>query len=234
MAVIYRVNMSDLSVVAEQPPEQYAGLGGRGMTSALVADEVPPTCHPLSAENKLVIAPGILTGTGPLCRPVVGRGQEPADGHDQGSNSGGMGALALAALRHQGDRARRQAREKQFYRLVVNGDGVKIEAAERSGRAGQLRHGGQQFESSSATRWPASSIGQAGEMRCSAASIAVTDVEGRPTRHCGRGGLGAVMGSKGVKVIVVDPAGGQRPSRPTREAFKAASRNSPNRSATTR
>ena len=68
------------------------------------------------------------------------------------------------------------------------------------------------------------SIGPAGEMRCASASIAVTDVEGRPTRHCGRGGLGAVMGSKGVKVIVVDPAGGQRAEPADRTAFTKAVR----------
>ncbi len=64
------------------------------------------------------------------------------------------------------------------------------------------------------------SIGPAGEMRLSGASIAVTDVEGRPTRHCGRGGLGAVMGSKGVKVIVVDPTGGQRPRPAEIDVFR--------------
>ena len=38
-------------------------MGGRGLTSTLVAKDVPPLCHPLGAENKLVIAPGILSGT---------------------------------------------------------------------------------------------------------------------------------------------------------------------------
>ncbi len=73
MSVIYRINMSDLSVCSEHPGPRYAALAGRGLTSALVASEVPPTCHPLSAENKLVLAPGILTGTGApvlvVCRP---------------------------------------------------------------------------------------------------------------------------------------------------------------------
>ena len=41
----------------------YAGLGGRAMTSAVVAKEVPPTCHPLGKANKLVIAPGLLSGS---------------------------------------------------------------------------------------------------------------------------------------------------------------------------
>ncbi len=67
-------------------------------------------------------------------------------------------------------------------------------------------------------------IGQAGELRAASASVAGTDVEGRPTRHCGRGGMGAVMASKGVKVIVVDPAGGERTRPANPEALKAAIR----------
>ena len=67
MTVIYRVNMSDLSVRVERVPERMRRLGGRGLTSTLISEEVPPTCHPLSAENKLVFAPGILTGTGAPC-----------------------------------------------------------------------------------------------------------------------------------------------------------------------
>jgi aldehyde:ferredoxin oxidoreductase len=51
------------------------------------------------------------------------------------------------------------------------------------------------------------SIGPAGEMKLNAASVACTDAELRPTRHAGRGGVGAVMGSKGVKVIVLDDTG---------------------------
>jgi aldehyde:ferredoxin oxidoreductase len=39
-------------------------------------------------------------------------------------------------------------------------------------------------------------------MKMAAASVAVTDMELRPTRHAGRGGVGAVMGSKSIKVIV--------------------------------
>ena len=47
------------------------------------------------------------------------------------------------------------------------------------------------------------SIGQAGEMLLGAAGIAVTDAEGKPFRLAARGGVGAVMGSKGLKAIVI-------------------------------
>jgi aldehyde:ferredoxin oxidoreductase len=57
------------------------------------------------------------------------------------------------------------------------------------------------------------SIGPAGEMRLAGASVACTDQEQErnPARHAGRGGLGAVMGSKGLKYVAIDA--GKRPAR---------------------
>ena len=65
MDKILRINMGadggpKVSVV---PVGEYAGLGGRAMTSSVISKEVPPLCHPLSEDNKLVIAPGLLSGT---------------------------------------------------------------------------------------------------------------------------------------------------------------------------
>ena len=68
------------------------------------------------------------------------------------------------------------------------------------------------------------SLGQAGEMRLTAASIAVTDPEGRPTRHCGRGGTGAVLGSKGIKAIVIDPGKENKVEYHNIDNFRAAAR----------
>ena len=222
MAVIYRVNMSDLTVKVEEPGETYGALGGRGLTSAMLADEVPPTCHPLSPDNKLVIAPGILTGTGAPCAGRLSVGaKSPLTGTIKESNSGGMGALALAALGIKAIVLEGKPADDVLYRLVVNTEGIKIEAADGLAGLGNYDTVARQFEQFS-DKVACLSIGQAGEMRALASSIAVTDVEGRPTRHCGRGGLGAVMGSKGVKVIVIDPTGGQRPKPADPEAFKQA------------
>jgi aldehyde:ferredoxin oxidoreductase len=68
------------------------------------------------------------------------------------------------------------------------------------------------------------SIGQAGEWKMPAASVAFTDRELNPTRHAGRGGLGAVMGSKGLKAIIVDPKDGEAAPLADKEAFKAAAK----------
>ena len=56
------------------------------------------------------------------------------------------------------------------------------------------------------------------------ASVAFTDMELRPTRHAGRGGVGAVMGSKGVKVIVLDDTGMKMRSPNDPEKFKEANK----------
>jgi aldehyde:ferredoxin oxidoreductase len=63
MFKIIRVNMSDLSVKKEDVPEAYQGLGGRGLTSAILLGEVEPTCSPIGPNNKLIFAPGLLGGT---------------------------------------------------------------------------------------------------------------------------------------------------------------------------
>jgi aldehyde:ferredoxin oxidoreductase len=60
---IFRVNMTDLTTSIEDVPADWAGHGGRGLTSTIVSAEVKPTCHPLGQYNKLVFAPGLLSGT---------------------------------------------------------------------------------------------------------------------------------------------------------------------------
>ena len=67
-------------------------------------------------------------------------------------------------------------------------------------------------------------VGPAGEMGLAAAGIAVTDLRGRPARFCGRGGLGAVMGGKGLKAVIIDPEGTRRTGYANREAFMKTTR----------
>ena len=65
MDKILRINMGADGgpEVKTEPVGDYAGMGGRGLTSAIVSKEVPPLCHPLGEDNKLVIAPGLLSGS---------------------------------------------------------------------------------------------------------------------------------------------------------------------------
>ena len=96
---IREVDMTNKSVRVENVPDQYVGLGGSGLTSIMINSEVPPTCDPLGPENKLVIAPGSLSGT-PLVntsRISIGA-KSPLTGTIKESNAGGTVADALGRL----------------------------------------------------------------------------------------------------------------------------------------
>jgi aldehyde:ferredoxin oxidoreductase len=67
-------------------------------------------------------------------------------------------------------------------------------------------------------------IGPAGETCRLAASIQFTDPRKRPARAAGRGGLGAVMGSKRVKALVFDDTGGTGSEYADKAAFKEAAK----------
>ena len=76
-----------------------AGLGGRALTSRIISAEVPPTCHPLSAYNKVVIAGGVLAGTRAANSGRVSVGcKSPLTGGIKESNSGGQFAQTLPKL----------------------------------------------------------------------------------------------------------------------------------------
>ena len=97
-------------------------------------------------------------------------------------------------------------KEKTLYKIFINKDGVEIKEDNSLCMLGNYDLV-DKMKAEYGEKVDCISIGQAGEMKMSAASVAFTDMEQRPTRHAGRGGVGAVMGSKGVKVIVLDDDG---------------------------
>jgi aldehyde:ferredoxin oxidoreductase len=208
----------------ETPLGAYAGLGGRAMTSSIVASEVPPLCHPLGAENKLVIAPGLLGGTTAATSGRISVGcKSPLTGGIKEANAGGQAAQVLARLGYAAIVLEGKPKNGELYKIFINKDGVKIE------RADDLKGLGnydliEKMKALYGDKVACISIGPAGEMKLSAASVACTDMEMRPTRHAGRGGVGAVMGSKGVKVIVLDDAAMKMRSPKDPERFKEAAK----------
>ena len=94
-----RVNMTDRSFKVEETPEAYKYLGGRGLTSNVIADEVPPLCHALGPNNKLVFAPGMTTGTSaPTSARVSVGGKSPLTGGIKEANAGTTWAADLAVM----------------------------------------------------------------------------------------------------------------------------------------
>ncbi len=202
----------------------YAGLGGRAMTSGIVSKEVPPLCHPLGADNKLVIAPGMLSGSPAAMSGRLSVGcKSPLTGGIKESNSGGQGAQVLARLGYAAIVLEGKPLDDTLYKVVINQDGVKIEADNSLKMLGNYNLV-DKIKESYGEKFCSISIGPAGEMKLSAATIAITDMEQRPTRHAGRGGVGAVMGSKGIKAIVLDDAGCKMRKPKDADKFKAANK----------
>jgi len=209
MDKILRVKMGEEGgpAIIVEPLGDYAGLGGRAMTSTVVATEVPPLCHPLGADNKLVIAPGMLSGSAAAMSGRISVGcKSPLTGGIKEANSGGqpsqmLGRLGYAAIILEG-----QPADDTLYKMVVNKNGATIEADNSLKMLGNYDLV-DKMKDAHGDKVACISVGPAGKMKMSHASIAFTDMELRPTRHADRCGVGAVMGSKGVKVIVVDDEG---------------------------
>jgi aldehyde:ferredoxin oxidoreductase len=53
------INTSTKNIHSEDVTQEYAGLGGRGLTSIMINKEVPATCNPLGPENKLLLIKSI-------------------------------------------------------------------------------------------------------------------------------------------------------------------------------
>ena len=207
MQQILRVDMTNRTAAYEEVPETYRHMGGRWLSSSLVCDEVPPTCHPLGPNNKVVLAPGIVTGTAaPTSSRISVGGKSPLTGTIKESNSGAALSQKLARLGIRAIIVEGQPTETNtFWLLKITKDAVTFEPADAwTGKGLQQvfpdlfqQHGGMPKVSIAA-------IGVAGEMRMAAAGVCFNDLNGRPSRYSGRGGLGAVLGSKGLKFIVVD------------------------------
>lgn len=228
MRELLRVNMNDLSASFEPLRDDWQRYGGRALTDAIVYAEVAPDAEPLGNGNVLVFAPGLLGGT---TAPNGGRlsvgAKSPLTGGIKESNSGGQAAHALArnniaAVIVEGVPAEAGAR----YMIVIESDrSVRFERVDEWANLGNY----ETYDAIKATRpdgdrFATITIGPAGEALSTAAGIAVSDPKGYPNRFAGRGGLGAVMGSKGLKAIVVSDKGlkGREPAN--KEAFVAAAR----------
>ncbi|MFC1819585.1 aldehyde ferredoxin oxidoreductase family protein [Thermodesulfobacteriota bacterium] len=220
-----RINMSDQTINEEDVPQEYVGLGGRGLTSIMINNEVPPTCDPLGPDNKLIISPGLLSGT-PLVntsRISIGA-KSPLTGGIKESNAGGTIAAALGRLGITAIVIEGQAPEGKLSLLRIDekGDASLIPAQEYKGmRTYQIVEKMLEFYGEKTS---VLCIGPAGEYKLTSASIQSSDVDGRPCRAAGRGGLGAVMGAKGLKALVVDQGGKSADAIADPEAFKDAAK----------
>jgi aldehyde:ferredoxin oxidoreductase len=211
---ILRLNMSDRTYRLGEVPATYENLGGRGMTSTIVHDEVPPLCHPLGPNNKLVFAPGMVTGTAaPTSARISVGAKSPLTGGIKESNAGSPWPQYLAFMQIKALVVEGQPKEKGKYWMAYltwddKAGKPKIEFFAADGYKGKdLYEVYPKVFKRFGKNVAIAGCGVAGEYGYANSGIVFNDLAKRPSRYSGRGGLGAVMASKGLKFIVVDAKG---------------------------
>ncbi len=224
MPKILRINTRERTYRYEEPGK-YAGLGGRNLTSRLVLDEVSAGVHALSSENKIVAAIGLLSGTAAANSGRISIGaKSPLTGTIKESNSGGtfcqkMARLNLLAIVLE-DKPEDTA---AFCNIIIKKDSVTfVDATDMVGKGTYASMG--MLAKAHGKKVSGMVIGPAGESCLTSASIQFSDPWGRTARAAGRGGLGAVMGSKKVKAVVLDATDSERFPYADADKFKAASK----------
>lgn len=203
--MIMRVDMSRGSLTKEEFPKDKI-IGGRAMVDYLMATYGSPTAHPLSEESLFIVAPGLLAGTN---APQSGRlsvgGKSPLTGGIKEANSGGTAAHKLGRLGIRAIMVEGKSEEWQILKVDIEGATLEI-AGDVVGLTNYVAC--ERLRQRYGDKVCIIIIGPAGEMKSANSTVGVTDPEGRPSRHAARGGLGAVMGAKGLKAIVIDDKGG--------------------------
>ncbi len=202
---IVRINVENEDIRFEEitPDSKYFQRGARGLSSQIIHDEVPPLCNPLGRENKLIIANGLLGGSPFPCsaRTSVGA-KSPLTNGIKEANVGGRPAMMLA--RH-GIRAIVLENISSTLKLIlIDEDSINILPAEQ-----YTGYGNYELHTKLMEKYGDNigiySIGPAGEYLMKSSTVGANDLEGYPSRHAARGGLGAVMGSKKIKAIIIIP-----------------------------
>jgi len=204
MKWIVRVNTRNEKIVKEEASKEEVRWGGRLLISKFLLREVSPICDPLGRFNKFIVAPGLLgdtlvTTTGKFSvggkSPLTGGVKESDVGGEAGKKIARLGIKALV-LEDIPEKAGTKV-------LMIGGNQNTLsEFPELKGKF--VSETIQLLRKRFGREVGIICIGPAGEMKMAGAGVAVSDVNDIQIRYAGRGGLGAVMGSKGIKAIVVD------------------------------
>lgn len=225
MKKILRIDMGKKIISYEDVLEKYEFLGGRGLIAAIMTDEVDPGCDPLGQGNKLIICPGLLTGTAAPCsgRLSIG-GKSPLTGTIKEANAGGIVAQQLAKLDLKAIVVEGRPIDPRWHILLLRHNEARLLPADEYAGMNNYELTEKLF-SLYGDHIGIASIGGAGERGYRNSTVQITGSNKYPSRAAARGGLGAVMGSKGLKAIVVDIKKPSNPEYADKERFLAASRN---------
>jgi len=195
---LLRVNLDDHSYKSEEIPEKMLldFIGGRGLGSKILFDEVPAKADPLGSANKIIFATGPLTG---INAPTTSRfaivSKSPLTGTVGGCSSGGHFGIDLKSTGYdvlivEGSSV------KPCYISIVNNE---VQIKDASALWGKDTHfTTDTLLNETDPKAGIACIGPAGENK-----LLVAAIMNEKNHAAGRGGLGAVMGSKNLKAVVV-------------------------------
>ncbi|TSK05985.1 MAG: aldehyde dehydrogenase [Geobacter sp.] len=182
--------------VATDPRETELYLGGLGTNAKMLWDRVPADVDPFSPDNLLIFAAGLLCGTPATgCNRTIVSTISPQTRLMAFSMMGGFWAPELKYAGY--DKVVLRGKSKDLVYLYINNDKVEIRDASHLKGKGAIETAEIIKKELNEPRAQVAAIGLAGENRVFYASIE----QGRSSAS--RGGIGAVMGDKGVKAVVV-------------------------------
>ncbi len=222
MDKILRVNTRTREIRLEKCASEMLPRGGRSLIAHLLLNEVEPACEPLGRRNKFILASGLLGDTNVTTagRYSVG-GKSPLTGGVKEASVGGSAGKAMARLGLRAVVLEDTPVSRETHILVVRRQQAEIMAVPDCGNLA-VRATCRLLRDRFGEHVGVVCIGPAGEMLMAGAGVATIDAPGTQIRFAGRGGLGAVMGSKGIKAIVFDDAGTSPPRIHDRKLFSAA------------
>jgi aldehyde:ferredoxin oxidoreductase len=197
------INLNDKSVETEELHGEDIVKVGRWFIAKTLLEKGAAKVDPLSPENPLIFSAGPFAGTNfsNANRLSVGC-KSPLTGGIKEANSGGTFGFALGQLEIAGFTLMGALPDWQVMHIHKGGEITYDDASPYMGK-GNIEAAEMLFEKYG-DKVSIGLCGPVGEYLGLMSGIAFTDPEGRPERLAARGGVGAVMGSKKVKAIVVD------------------------------
>jgi aldehyde:ferredoxin oxidoreductase len=220
--LVWRIDVRSQTLKLEPVPEPWQRLGGRALIARILVDEVPGACEPLGVYNKLLFTPGLLVGHMlSSCDRISVGGKSPLTGGVKEANAGGTTGLQMAYLGIKALILENKPADQGWWVLRLGMEGASFEPADDFVGTGVFE-AAPRLLARYGDKVAIALIGLGGEMRMLTAGIQNLDKEKLPSRIAARGGLGAVMASKGIKAIVFDAQGGRKPPLANPDAFKQA------------
>ncbi len=199
------IDLSTQKITSTELDGADLAVAGRYFIAKTLLDSGVATADPLGPDNPLIFSAGPFAGTNfsNANRLSVGA-KSPLTGGIKESNAGGTFAFALGQLSIFGFTLHGQSSDWVVIHIPKEGE-IRFESADAYMGKGNIE-AAQLLHEKYGAKVSVGLCGPVGEYQGLIAGISFSDNENRPVRLSARGGIGAVMGSKKVKAIVVDKA----------------------------